>query len=260
MATTYKQLLAETDRLIRIFSVPRIIHPVVFDLLGLAGGYDGFWLDHEHGGLTYEQCALASVCARANQFDCFVRMAPANYSLVTQFLEAGAGGVMGARIESAEHAREFLRWSKFAPLGLRGMNASGRDARFTHKSQEQFAVDANREQLVAIQIETLGALNDADEIAAIDGVDLLFVGPSDLSQELGIIGQWDNPKLWEAIGRVQAACQKHGKHWATVTPSTSYANRAVETGCRMLSFGSDVFCLRKGIDAVKEMFGNHFKD
>ncbi len=87
-----------------------------------------------------------------------VRMVAANYALVTQCLEAGAGGVMGARITSAAHAEEFVRWAKFAPRGLRGMNSSGRDSNYTHKSQAQFAADSNREQLVSIQIETLGAL------------------------------------------------------------------------------------------------------
>ena len=257
MATSFKELLAG-NRLIRVFSAPRIIHPVVFDMFGLAGGYDGFWLDQEHGGLTYEQIVLASVCARANNFDCLVRMAPTNYAQVTQNLEAGAGGVMAARIESAAQAEEFVRWSKFAPRGMRGMNSSGRDAHFTHKTQAQFAADANREHLVSIQIETLSALEEVDKIAAIDGVDLLFVGPSDLSQELGILGQWESAKLWEAIGRVDAACRKHGKHWGTVTPNTAYADRAAETGCRMLSFGGDVICLRQGIAAVKQMFGKHF--
>jgi 2-dehydro-3-deoxyglucarate aldolase/4-hydroxy-2-oxoheptanedioate aldolase len=255
---SFKQLLAG-NRLVRIFSIPRIVHPVIFDMFGLAGGFDGFWLDQEHGGLTYEQINLAGVCARANDFDCMVRMVAANYALVTQCLEAGAGGVMGARITSAEHAEEFVRWAKFAPRGLRGMNSSGRDALYTHKSQGQFAVDSNREQLVSIQIETLGALKEIDQIAAIDGVDLLFVGPSDLSQELGILGQFDNAKLWEAISAVNAACRKHGKHWGTVTPNTQYADKAIETGCKMLSFGSDVYCLRRGIEATKATFARQFE-
>lgn len=254
---SFKQLLAG-DRLVRIFSLPRIVNPIVIDMFGLAGGYDGFWLDQEHGGVTYEQIVLASVCARANNFDSIVRMAPVNYALVTQNLEAGAGGVMAARIESAAQAEEFVRWSKFAPRGMRGMNSSGRDAHFTHKSQSQFAVDANRDHLVSIQIETLGALNQVDEIAAIDGVDLLFVGPSDLSQELGVMAQWDSPKLWEGIERVSKACKKHGKHWGTVTPNSAYADRAAETSCKMLSFGSDVMCLKLGIAATKQMFGKHF--
>ena len=254
---TFKQLLAG-DRLVRIFCIPRIVHPIVFDMFGLAGGFDGFWLDQEHGGTTYEQVVLASVCARANNFDCMVRMVASNYALVTQCLEAGAGGVMGARITSAEHAEEFVRWAKFAPRGLRGMNSSGRDSNYTHKTQAQFAADSNREQLVSIQIETLSALDEVDAIAALPDVDLLFVGPSDLSQELGVLGQFDNAKLWEAIARVNAACKKHGKHWGTVTPNTQYADRAVEHGCKMLSFGSDVFCLRRGIEAMKSSFANQF--
>jgi 2-dehydro-3-deoxyglucarate aldolase/4-hydroxy-2-oxoheptanedioate aldolase len=111
---------------------------------------------------------------------------------------------------------------------------------------------------VSIQIETLGALTEIDAIAAIPDVDLLFVGPSDLSQELGILGQFDSPKLWEAISAVNAACRKHGKHWGTVTPNTQYADKAVATGCKVLSFGSDVFCLRRGIEAVKSTFVNQF--
>jgi 2-dehydro-3-deoxyglucarate aldolase/4-hydroxy-2-oxoheptanedioate aldolase len=257
MPLTFKQLLAG-DRLVRIFSIPRIVHPIVFDMFGLAGGFDGFWLDQEHGGTTYEQVMLASVCARANNFDCMVRMVAANYALVTQCLEAGAGGVMGARITSAAHAEEFVRWAKFAPRGLRGMNASGRDCNYTHKTQQQFAADSNREQLVSIQIETLGAMHDIDAIAAIPDVDLLFVGPSDLSQELGVLGQFDHPKLWEAIAAVNAACRKHGKHWGTVTPNTQYADRSMDNGCKMLSLGGDVFCLRRGIEAVKATFARQF--
>ena len=254
---TFKQLLA-TDRLIRVFSMGRIVHPVTIDMFGLAGGYDGFWIDQEHGGLTYEQVNLAASCARANGFDCFVRMAPVGYHLVTQNLEAGAGGVMAARIESAAQAEEFVQWAKFAPRGMRGINTSGRDAHYTHKTPGEFAEAANREQMVAIQIETLGALEDVDAIAAIDGVDLLFVGPSDLSQAMGHIGQLDHPKVWEAIDRVWSACQAHGKHWGTVPAGPDYAQRAVDKGCRMLFFGGDVLCLRLGIQKVREMYADMF--
>lgn len=254
---SFKQLLAG-DRLVRIFCIPRIVHPIIFDLFGLAGGFDGFWLDQEHGGTTYEQIVTASVCARANGFDSIVRIVANDYALVTQCLEAGAGGVMGARIVSAAHAEEFVRWAKFAPRGMRGMNSSGRDSNYTHKMQGQFAVDSNRDNLVSIQIETLGALKEIDAIAALPDADLLFVGPSDLSQELGVLGQFDSPKLWDAIAAVSAACKKHGKHWGTVTPNTQYADKAVEHGCKMLSFGSEVFCLRRGIEAMKVSFANQF--
>lgn len=255
--TTFKSLLA-SDRLIRVFAVARIVHPVLIDLFGFAGGYDGFWIDQEHGGITYDQIVQLSVSARANQMDTVVRMAPSSYALVTQNLEAGAGGVMAAQIHSAAQAEEFVRWSKFAPRGCRGMNSSGRDAQYTHKPQQQYAVESNREQLCSIQIETLGALEQVDQIAAIDGVDLLFVGPSDLSQSLGVLGQFDSPKLWEAIERVQAACKKHGKAWGTVSPNPAYVDRAINTGCRMMSFTSDALAIRKGLEAIRGTYAKYF--
>src|SRR5438552_14860005 len=211
MSNSFKEKLA-AGQLVKIFAVGRIPSVVIVDLFGLAGGFDGFWIDQEHTGLPYEQVMLLALAARANDMDCFVRMAPTNYALVTQNLEAGAGGVMAARIESAAHAEEFVQWAKFAPRGNRGMNTSGRDARYTHKTPAQFATDSNREQLVAIQIETARALDEADQIAGIDGVDLLFVGPSDLSQALGVLGQINHEKVWEGYRRVAAACHQHGKH------------------------------------------------
>ncbi len=257
MAARLKQLMA-AGKVVRLFSIGRVVHPVVIDMFGLAGGYDGFWIDQEHAGLTYEQILLASVCARANDFDCFVRMAPTNYAQVTQNLEAGAGGVLAAQVQSAEHAEQFVRWAKFAPRGQRGINTSGFDAHYTHKSQQQFAEDANREHLVGVQIETRGALEEVDAIAAIDGIDLLFVGPSDLSQSLGHLGELEHDSVWQGMLQVAKACQQHGKFWGTVPASPDHARRCIEHGCQMLILGSDVVCLRRGIEAVQTTYGELF--
>lgn len=254
---SFKEKLARNE-LVRLFAIGRICHPVVVEIFGLAGGYDGFWMDQEHGGLTYDQILMLSLAGRANGFDNFVRMAPTNYALVTQNLEAGAGGVMAARIENATHAEEFVRWAKFAPRGNRGMNYGGRDADYTFKTQQQFAVDANRQQLVAIQIETVGALRDADAIAAIDGVDVLFVGPSDLSQALGFLGDFRNEKLWDAYAQVDAACRKHGKHWGTVAPSPEFTQRAIELGCKMISLTTDITSIRRGLEEVRRTYERYF--
>jgi 4-hydroxy-2-oxoheptanedioate aldolase len=253
----FRDLLA-ADKLVRVFALGRLTHPVTIDMFGLAGGFHGFWLDQEHCGLSYQEVQLAAACARANSFDCFVRMAPTDYALVTQNLEAGAGGVMAAQIKSAAHAEQFVTWAKFAPRGLRGLNTSGRDADYTHKSQQQFATDANRDQFLAIQIETLGALDEADAIAANDAVDLLFVGPSDLSQAMGILGQFSHPRMLEALDRVAAACRRHGKHWGTVAPNPEYTRCCYDKGCRMLSVGADVLALKQGIEAARTTYKDLF--
>jgi 4-hydroxy-2-oxoheptanedioate aldolase len=257
MPHTFKQLLAG-DELIRVFALARVPHPIVVEMYALGGGYHGFWLDQEHGGLTAQETITAAMAARANNLDTFVRVAPEGYWVVSHSLESGAGGVMAAQIQSAEHAEQFVSWTKFAPRGVRGFNTSGRDALYTHKPPAQFAEDANRDSFVAIQIETLGALGDADAIAAIDGVDMLFVGPADMSQSLGCVGQYEHPKVWEAIDAVAAACRHHGKHWGTLPANGDFAAKSVERGCRMLTLGNDVLAMRRGIDAIRQTFSEYF--
>jgi len=257
MRRTFKELLA-TDETIRLFAVGRVVHPVVIEMYGLAGGFHGFWLDQEHAFISTEQLVMASLAGKANGFDSFVRMAPTGYWQVTQCLETGVGGVMAAQIHSAEHAEEFVKWTKFAPRGVRGLNLSGRDAGYTHKTATEFIEDANREHFVAIQIETLGALEQADEIAAIDGVDLLFVGPADLSLALGVVGQFHSDKLWEGIEHVAKACKNHGIGWGAVTPDPKFCDRAVENGCRMPTIGNEVGVLRRGIEWFQTKFENQF--
>ena len=257
MSFRFKELL-KTQQQIPLFALARVPHPVVVEMFGLAGGYKGFWIDQEHAGVTGDQIQALSIVGRANNLDCFVRMPPIGYWQVTQALEAGAGGVMAAQIHSADQAREFVSWCRFAPQGTRGLNMGGRDANYTHKPLAQFAEDANRDNFVAIQIETLGAVEQADEIAAIEGVDLLFVGPADLSLCLGVVGQFHHEKLWSAIDRVANACSKSGITWGCVAPDPKFADRAVESGCRMPTLGNDVLVLRRGIEKFHEAFPTHF--
>ncbi len=258
MAGIFRSLLAEQDRLIRVFAISRIAHPVLIDMFGIAGGYDGLWLDQEHAGLTTEQMTMACITGRSRGLGCFVRLATPHYSLVNQALESGADGVMAARVHSADEAEQFVRWAKFAPRGLRGMNSGGADADYTFKPMADLAVDANRDQLLAIQIETAAAVEQVEAIAALESVDMLFVGPADLSQELGVLGQLLDDKLWDAIAKVADACRNHGKAWGSVAGNPDYARRAADLDCRLLTFGSDVECVHHGIDGLKAHYADFF--
>ena len=252
------QLPPDGNRILRVFSVSRIVHPVVFDVFGMADGFDGLWLDQEHGGMTVPQVQAASAYARANEMGLLVRMAPTGYWQATQNLEAGADALMAARLDSAAEAERFVTWCKFGPRGDRGLNSSGYDARYTFKPLPRYVEDANRENAVLIQIETLGGLKEVDQIAAIDGVDMLFLGPADMSQALGQIGQPDHPKVWEAIDAIATACRKHGKTWGTVPAGPDYAARCIEKGCRMLTLGNETLALRRGVEALKETYRDFF--
>lgn len=258
MKISFKQLITETTEVLPLFALGRILHPVMVEMFGLAGCYRGFWFDQEHASISTEQIASLALAARANDMDTFVRMPPTGYWQVTQALEAGAGGVMAAQIVSADHAREFVSWTKFSPEGVRGLNSSGFDAKYSHRPLAEFATDANREGFVAIQIETLSAVEQADEIAKLPGVDLLFVGPADLSLALGVPGQFHSEKVWEAITRVASACKQGGVGWGAVVPDPQFAVRAMQLGCRMPTVGNEIHALRRGIGSLKTDFAESF--
>jgi 2-dehydro-3-deoxyglucarate aldolase/4-hydroxy-2-oxoheptanedioate aldolase len=258
MSGYFKSLLA-TDRLISVFCAGRLVHPVTIQMFGLAGGFDGFWLDQEHAGVSVEQITVAALAGRASGLGSFVRMPLTGYAAVTQSLESGVDGVMAAQVAGAAEAEQFVRWAKFAPRGVRGVNTQGADGHFTRKASADLAHDANRDHFVAIQIETLGALEQADEIAQIDGIDLLFIGPQDLAGSLGVLGQLNHPRVWEAIERVADACRRRRMAWGIVPFDPACATRVAELGCRMLSFTSDVQALRLGIETVQARFGAQFR-
>jgi 2-dehydro-3-deoxyglucarate aldolase/4-hydroxy-2-oxoheptanedioate aldolase len=253
MGQSIKRRLQDGERLV-VFAVGRMYNHNIVRYLGMTGVFDGFWIDLEHGGLTTRDVEVAAASGKGYGLDCFVRVAPTDYAVVTRCYESGAGGVMAAQIRSAEQTEEFIQWAKFAPRGHRGLNPLGYDGKYGTIPLAEFAEEANREAFVAIQIETAQAVEDVDRIAAVDGVDLLFVGPSDLSQALGSIGDFTSPASLEAVDRVAAACREHGKHWGAVTPSPEYAELLIEKGCTLLSPINDVKLVTTGLAAMKEKF------
>jgi 4-hydroxy-2-oxoheptanedioate aldolase len=255
MSESMKVRLQRGERLV-VFSVGRMFHHNMIRYLGMEGSFDGFWIDVEHGGLTTHDIEIAATAGLAHGLDCFVRVPPTDYATVTRCFESGATGVMAAQITSADHAEEFVRWAKFAPRGRRGLNPLGYDGAYGSLPLAEFAARANEETFVAIQIETAQAVEEADAIAAVDGVDLLFVGPSDLSQAVGSIGDFTGAASMAAVDRVAEACRSHGKQWGAVTPNPAYAATLIEKGCTLISPTNDVKLVTSGLSRVKDDFAS----
>ncbi|SFJ50580.1 HpcH/HpaI aldolase family protein [Planctomicrobium piriforme] len=256
---TIKQRLANGERL-NVFAISRSFHPNHIEMYALQGGFSGFWIDHEHTGFTIDMMEAAVRAGRACGLDCFVRLAPTDYASVTRCLESGAGGVMAAMISTVAQAEEFVTWAKFAPRGRRGLNNWGRDGNFSLTPVAEFCRLSNERTLVGIQIETVSAVECCEEIAAIDGVDMLFVGPADLSQAYGITGQMLHPTLLSAIDRVSKACRDQGKTFGAVAFSPEQGALLMEQGCRLISLTSDVRTFQEGIAATKQSFGKLFAE
>lgn len=250
---SFKQRLSAGDRL-NVFAVGRMFHPNVVHFLGSTGEFDGMWIDVEHAGFTTREIETAVTAGRAYGLESFVRIPPTDYATVTRCFESGASGIMAAQVESAAQAEQVVSWAKFHPRGRRGLNPLGHDGEFGTIPLAEFTSRANRENFVAIQIETEGAVREADDIARVDGVDLLFIGPSDLGQALGVTGELTHPKCIEAIDRVAAACAGHGKRWGAVTPNPDYAAMLIEKGCTLISAVNDVKLVSAGYGAMRESF------
>lgn len=252
-----KEKLANGE-VVRLIGVGRLMHHNFLQIVGIQGGFDGVWFDHEHVGFAMENLEVASLAARSVGLENFVRVAPTDYALVTRCLESGGGGVMAAQIYTPEQAEEFVQWSKFYPRGRRGLNTGGFDGKFGSIPAKQFCPQANENSFVAIQIETRESVDNVDAIAAIDGVDLLFVGPSDLSQSFGVTGDFFHADCLAAIDKVAAACKKHGKHWGAVTLGPEHTEMMYEKGCRMISPISDSKLVALGMNALKTQYSKLF--
>src|SRR5260221_3466252 len=157
MAKRLKESLAQ-GKLTRVFCLGQLCQPKIVEIIGMQGGYDAVWLDQEHAGLSIAQIESACLAARSVGLDTFVRLAATDYATVMRPLEAGAGGAMAAQVRSAREAQDVVRWAKFHPLGLRGVNGTGFDGQYGTLPMREYFAKANAETFVAIQIEHADAV------------------------------------------------------------------------------------------------------
>jgi 4-hydroxy-2-oxoheptanedioate aldolase len=252
-----KQLL-ESGQLVRVFAAGQLLSPKLIEIVGEHGEFDALWLDAEHAGIGMKEIELATLAAKVYGMDPFVRLPATDYASVMRPLEAGAGGLMISMVGSAAEAERAARWAKFWPRGERGLNGGNRDGRFGLTPLAEYVATANASTFLGVQIETAGALAEASAIAAIPDVDLLFIGPSDLSQVLGVPGDFDNPRCLDAIESIARACAQAGKPWGVFSRGPEYAARMRELGCRLFVLAADIHMVHTGIRAAKERYAPFF--
>lgn len=240
--------------IVRIFALGQLASPKLVEIVGLHGGCDGLWLDAEHAGLTIRDVELLTLAAERRGLESFVRLPATDYAQVMRALEAGAGGVMISMVEGPDEVERAVRWAKFGPRGVRGLNGGNRDGHFGLEPLGEYVKRANAETFFGVQIETPGALASVREIAAIPDVDLLFIGPSDLSQTLGVPGEFEHPRCIEAIAVIADACKAAGKPWGVFSRGPEYAAKLAAMGCRLFVVASDLSVVHTGIRTLKERY------
>lgn len=218
-------------------------------------GFDCIWGDMEHVANDWSAIEKQILAAKAYNTDFLVRVAKGCYSDYIRPLEMDASGIMIPHIMNLDEAKEIVKMTKFSPLGRRPIDGGNADSLFCGVPLEQYTDHANKERFVMIQIEDYEAMKYLDEIAALDGIDLIFFGPADFSQSIGCLGDFSNERLCEARKLVAKAAIKNGKFCGTVADPANI-QELVDMGYRFLSIGSDVLGLHLYFNQVKSVFDN----
>lgn len=202
-----------------------------------AAGFDYLLLDLEHGAGGEEQVRTTVPAAASYGVPTVVRVESDARIRIGRLLDAGAAGIMLPRLETVEEVRAAIRHLYYPPRGDRGVATYNRACRFGLDPDALFRADD--EILGVVQIESARAVANAADIAAIDGVDVLFVGPRDLSHDLGVPGQLAAPEYEQALDQVLQAAQKNGKACGMLVPTGATAAARHADGWTFLAIGSD---------------------
>ena len=232
----------------------RAVKSVEIGMAMAASGYDWLFIDLEHGPFNLETATQIAIAALTQGITPLVRVASLDADLSTRVLDAGAQGIVLPHVNNAEEARELVSICKFPPEGHRSHGGGLPHAAFAPLGSDELLESVNREMLLVAMIETPGAGERADEIAAVEGIDVLLIGTNDLSTGMGIAGQHDHPRVNLVYEQVLAACEKHGK---TPGMGGSYdpkiLERRIREGMRFILSGSDLGFMIAGAKRQAEL-------
>ena len=211
----------------------------------------------EHGGFDLE--SIQDICRVANLSGLcpIVRVGDMQYTLTARALDCGAQGIIFPRVESVALLQEAVSWTKFPPLGMRGYGLSHQQTNYEPLSMPQMIEHGNANTLVVIQIETQRAVDMREELLSVPGIDAVMIGPADLSISLGVPGEFDHPKMVEAMESVRDTCLRRGIAPGTQTRSLPLAKFWKERGMTFLGCSNETnMLLERGREITSSLLSS----
>jgi len=227
--------------------------PRVTEIAAMCGNFDCLWLDMEHVPTDWLTVENQIRSAKIYDVDVMVRVARGSYNDYIQPLEADAAGIMVPHIMSLEDAKKVVWQTRFHPIGRRAMDGGNADGAYCMIPTEEYIEAANGERFVIVQIEDPEPLDDLEELAKLEGIDMLFFGPGDFSQGIGTPAKWDNPLIDETSKRVADVCKAHGKFAGTVGGPDNL-QELVDMGYQFIATGADVVALGQYFKEISDAF------
>jgi len=225
--------------------------PSILTLLKSAG-LDYARIDMEHSSPSIETVADMAVLARALDFPLLVRPPVGSREWITRLLDAGVGGLHIPQVDNPDIAREVVKAARYAPLGMRGMAGFGPHTDFETSGDLSSRLAFLNDQVhITVMLESAEAFGHLDEIVGLPGIDAVTLGPSDLAQELGVLGTPDQRRVIDEYrGRMIEAARKHKKDVAMLVHSVEEARRWIQSGVKIIVYASDANILQEGIASV----------
>lgn len=206
--------------------------------------------DMEHGGLSLEQFKVLATISNSNQISPLIRIPEVSYNYVARALDLGASGIMAPMVNTAEEAMKVVKSSKYPPEGIRGAGFGFAHDNYNNQNPLKYIKKANDELINIIQIETKYGLENVESIAAIDGVDCLWVGHFDLTNFLGIPGDFTSSIYLDAIKRVVDAGKKNKKSLGIMVNNNDELEMYSELGFNMIAVGTEMNILSRSISQI----------
>ena len=234
----------------------RLVRGVEIARMAKTAGFDMIYIDLEHSTLTLEATGQICQAALSAGIAPMVRVPANTPEYIQRVLDGGALGIIAPGVRSADEARAVVGAAKFAPLGERGAGGALPHLEYRSFATAEANAAINDATMVIVQFESAEAVDKAEEIAAVEGVDMVLIGTNDLTADMGIPGDYENPKVRDAYARTIAACRKYGKHAGVGGLSSQPKLTAdfVKMGARYVSTGTDLgFLLAAATSNAKQV-------
>lgn len=212
--------------------------PAFIEIMGYAG-FDFVIIDLEHGPNTIQAAQDLVRAAELTGLAPIIRVKDDFPPLIGEALDIGAWGIEVPQINSRKNAQELIQVAKFAPMGMRGVCRFVRAAEYTNTDKKEYLKKSN-ESIVIIHLEGQDAINNLEEILKVPGIDVVFIGPYDLSQSMGIPGEVDHPDLVKKVREVVEICKKRNMLVGTFVDNQEQARKWVTAGVHYIAYSVDV--------------------
>jgi 4-hydroxy-2-oxoheptanedioate aldolase len=218
-------------------------------------GYDGIWLDLEHRPMDSREIQALLGFFHLYDIDCMLRTPTREKGQLYRYLEDGVTGLMIPHVSDVQSAKELVQKVKFPPLGDRGLEGRGLETNFgldIPGSRLPLVEHALRETFLVVQIETPQGLAAADEIAAIPGIDGLYLGPQDLGLRMNYVPEHERYTTDQAVQYLADICRKHGRAWGSLASTLEEVERHAQMGSQLLVWGLDSRIFQQGLTAASQ--------